>query len=82
MKNTETVHNFRFLTVQQVAENLQVEAKSVRRWLTVGKLIGYKLPGGDWRIKPEDARAVTVKVRDLVPSDEQVPKEAIRRGRS
>ena len=44
----------RLLTAQQAADCLLVEAKSIRRWLETGKLKGYKLPGGDWRINRED----------------------------
>ena len=54
----ETAHNFRFLTVQQAAEQLLVEAKSVRRWLKAGKLKGYRLPGGDWRIDHDDLESM------------------------
>ena len=48
----------RLLTTQQAAEYLLVESKSIRRWLKAGKLQGYKLPGGDWRISLEDLLAV------------------------
>ncbi len=71
MKNRENAHNSRFLTVQQVAEQLLVEAKSVRRWLKIGKLKGYKLPGGDWRIRADDVeeilKAAPVKAPDEEP---------------
>lgn len=43
-----------FLTVNQVAESLQVRPETVRLWLQETKLHGVKLPGGDWRIRPED----------------------------
>jgi len=45
-----------FLTVQQVAERLQVHPDSVRRWIEAGLLKGYRLPGrrAGWRIT-EDA---------------------------
>ena len=56
MKNRENVHNSRFLTVQQVAKQLLEEAKSVRRWLKIGK--GYKLTGGDWRIRADDVEEI------------------------
>ena len=54
MKNGENVQISRLLTAQQVAEQLLVEPKSVRRWLKAGKLKGYRLPGGDWRVRQDD----------------------------
>ena len=54
----ETTHNFCFLTVQQAAKQLLVESKSVRRWLKAGKLKGYRLPGGDWRIDHDDLESM------------------------
>ena len=48
----------RLLTTQQAADYLSVESRSIRRWLKAGKLQGYKLPGGDWRICLEDLLAL------------------------
>ena len=42
------------LKVREVAESLRVWPDTVRQWLQQGKLRGVKLPGGDWRIRPED----------------------------
>lgn len=41
------------LTVQQVAERLQVHPDSVRRWIEAGLLAAYRLPGrrAGWRIE-------------------------------
>ena len=41
------------LTVQQAAERLSVESKTVREWLKSGKLKGSKA-GRLWRIREED----------------------------
>lgn len=47
------------LTVEQVAERMQVTQESVRRWLRMGLLRGYR-PGGakarkaGWRVRPAD----------------------------
>ncbi len=49
-----------FLTVDQVCKSLLVGPDAIRRWLRDGQLKGYKLPGGDWRIKPEDVDTVLV----------------------
>ena len=58
MKIRENLATSRFVTVQHVAKQLLVEDKSVRRWLKAGKLRGYKLPGGDWRIDVEDLKSI------------------------
>ena len=42
------------LTVDEVAERLQIHAETVRRWLREGRLDGYLMGRrGGWRIKPE-----------------------------
>ena len=46
------------LTVEQVSQKLSIGPHAVRRWLREGYMRGYRLPGGDWRIRPEDAKAV------------------------
>jgi len=38
-------------TVQQVAEQLQVRQRTVKRWLLSGQLRGLKA-GRKWRVKP------------------------------
>jgi excisionase family DNA binding protein len=43
-----------FFTVVEVARRLSVRVETLRSWLTTGKLRGVKLPGGDWRVRPED----------------------------
>jgi excisionase family DNA binding protein len=42
----------RVLTVNQVAERLQVTPRTVKAWLTDGRLQGIKM-GRLWRIRPE-----------------------------
>ncbi|GBD21844.1 hypothetical protein HRbin28_02308 [bacterium HR28] len=45
----------RWLTVEQVAERLQVSPVTVRRWLREGLLAGSRLPGkAGWRISEQD----------------------------
>lgn len=51
-----------FLTVSEVAEFLRVWPDTVRQWLHTGKLWGVKLPGGAWRIRPEDLDALLERV--------------------
>ena len=48
----------KFLTVVEISEQLQVLPMTVREWLRKGKLEGVRLPGGDWRVRPEDLDAM------------------------
>ena len=48
----------RLLTAVEVANQLQVLPMTVREWLRKGKLKGVRLPGGDWRVRPEDLDAM------------------------
>ena len=43
----------RLLSLEDVANRLQVSDQSVRRWIKAGKLAAYK-PGLEWRIRPTD----------------------------
>jgi excisionase family DNA binding protein len=43
----------RLLSLEDVADRLQVSDQSVRRWIKAGKLAAYK-PGLEWRIRPSD----------------------------
>lgn len=45
----------KYLTVQEVADMLRVEAVTIRRYLKSGKLIGAKL-GGVWVIEDADLK--------------------------
>jgi excisionase family DNA binding protein len=38
------------MRVREVARRLDVEVKTVRRWLLKGALAGIKLPSGEWRV--------------------------------
>jgi excisionase family DNA binding protein len=47
--------NGQWLTVQQIAEALQVDGQTVRRWLRSGELRGVLLSDkAGWRVRPED----------------------------
>ena len=50
--------NTNFLTPEEVAQWLKVGYWEVRTWLQKGQLRGYKLPDGDWRIKPENVETM------------------------
>jgi excisionase family DNA binding protein len=59
----------RLLTVSQVAERMQVNPETVRRWLRSGRLRG-SLPGGDkagWRISEADLQRF---IDESVPGEE------------
>lgn len=51
----------RMLTVNDVAELLQIHVQTARRWLQTGRIPGGVKVGGDkvseWRIKMEDLEA-------------------------
>ena len=48
----------RLLTVQDVAERLQVAERTVRLWMREGRIRGKNLGGrAGWRIRPEDLDA-------------------------
>jgi excisionase family DNA binding protein len=42
-----------YLTPEQIAEQLDVQPKTVRDWLRTGALIGIKI-GKSWRVDPKD----------------------------
>lgn len=44
------------MTVDQVAEHLQMNPQVVRRWLQDGRLPGIKI-GREWRVDPNDLKA-------------------------
>jgi excisionase family DNA binding protein len=48
-----SVSEERLLSLEDVADRLQVSDQSVRRWIKAGKLAAYK-PGLEWRIRPSD----------------------------
>jgi excisionase family DNA binding protein len=48
----------RLLTVEQVAERLQVNEQTIRRWLREGELTGVPFGGRTgWRVSEEDLQA-------------------------
>ena len=42
-----------YLSPTQVGERLGFVAEVIRRWCRAGKLLGHKLPNGQWRIHPQ-----------------------------
>lgn len=64
--------NMQLLTVEQVADALQVEPVTVRRMLKRGDLRGLKLSGKEWRIRPEDLEAyIQSKLTDIPAQERQ-----------
>jgi len=45
------------MTVGDIADLLRVEPRTVRKWLQEQHLISLRLPGGDWRVLPDDFAA-------------------------
>ena len=48
-------------TTREVAEILRVREETIRAWLRKGKLLGIKLPDGDYRIKESTVREILEK---------------------
>lgn len=44
----------RYYTAKAIAEMFSVKEATVRLWLRSGKLSGFRLPNGTWRISPDD----------------------------
>jgi excisionase family DNA binding protein len=44
----------RALTVKAIAERYGFDVRTVYGWIKKGELIALKLPGGDYRVMPED----------------------------
>lgn len=47
MQTTET---FETLEPAEVAKQLKVNERTVRRWMEEGKMPGGRLPSGEWRV--------------------------------
>jgi excisionase family DNA binding protein len=45
-----------YLTAAQAAKKLQLDPRTVRRWLNEGKLPGRRLGGKEWRIVDSELR--------------------------
>src|SRR4051812_36448786 len=65
------------LSLEEVAERLQVSDQTVRRWIKSGRLRAYK-PGLEWRIRPSDLDAfletrISPKAQASQPSAEDSP---------
>jgi len=66
----------RFLSTEEVAERLQVDEQTVRRWIKSGKLEAVK-PGREWRIPPTAFEALlesysSPKVQAPLPFEEKL----------
>jgi|SRR5829696_2645753 len=61
----------RFLSLEDVAERLQVSDQTIRRWVKAGTLPAYK-PGLEYRIKDSDLEAF-LEERRAVPLAEREP---------
>jgi excisionase family DNA binding protein len=73
----------RLLSLEDVADRLQVSDQSVRRWIKAGRLAAYK-PGLEWRIRPRDledfleARSYVPKAQAAPSSDEQAARPEVK----
>jgi excisionase family DNA binding protein len=48
------------LSVSEVASLWGVRIETVRRWIAVGKLGAFRLPGGEYRIPAEEIERIKV----------------------
>ena len=48
----------KYLTVDEISTMLRVLPITVRVWIRRGVLSAVKLPGGGWRVRPEDVEAM------------------------
>jgi excisionase family DNA binding protein len=67
------------LTIEEAAEELRVQPKTVREWLRTGRLEGIKA-GRLWRIRREEwerfLKASTTRRKEPTPADHQPTEEA------
>lgn len=63
-----------FLTVDDVAKRLKLNAQTVRRWIRRGLLPAAKLGGKEWRVQLDDLERVTAG-----PVDQRRGEEAARK---
>jgi len=65
------------LTVEQVAERLQVNEQTIRRWLREGELTGVAFGGRTgWRVSEEDLTAFLDRKRFAEAQEEKTGKAA------
>lgn len=58
-----------WLTIRQIARMVNVDEKTVRRWIKSGQLSAIEL-GGRYRVKPADLQAFLEKHRKQPPTPE------------
>jgi excisionase family DNA binding protein len=63
-RSLKTTEIPKFFTIGQVAEALDVNPRTVRRWIKRGELIAYRV-GGVVRIAEGDLRVFLARFRDL-----------------
>lgn len=64
----------RLLTVAEIADSLQVDEQTVRRWIRQGRLVAHNLGGkAGYRIRRSDLQAFLDKTRE---GSEQASKSA------
>lgn len=64
----------KYLSVNDIADLLQVSIDTVRRWIRKGKLPALDF-GGQYRVAPNDLQTFLEQHRKQVPSTEEKPPE-------
>lgn len=62
----------KIMTTREVAELLQVEAVTLRRWIRQGEIVGSKTPAG-WRFTESDVQAFLDQHRNKPTQEETQP---------
>lgn len=46
------------LRLTEVAQSFDVDVTTVRNWISLGLLNAFRLPGGQWRVSPEEVERI------------------------
>lgn len=68
----------RLLTVEEVAVRLRVSGRTVRRMLTSGALVGFRVHRGAWRVRPADLDAYVAGAMRAASVRVEAADEAVR----
>lgn len=62
----QTAESIEVLEPAEIAKQLRVHERTVKRWLDDGKLLGARLPSGEWRIT-KSAYEAWLRERGFIP---------------
>jgi hypothetical protein len=76
--DTESAPVERLLYPREVAEMFSVDRKTVHRWATESLIPGTCTPGGHWRFRPDEMRALLAVGRPHTSAFDHLLAEALR----